>query len=71
MGAVTILAAAQKTLEAFAGIVEHFGLYAATYGLALQRLAQTADSGLHPRQRYRGQAHGSCGDGRALPSTRV
>ncbi len=34
------LVAAQRTLEAFAGIVEHFGLYAATYGLALQRLAQ-------------------------------
>ena len=34
------LMAAQLTLEAFAGIVEHFGLYAATYGLALQRIAQ-------------------------------
>ena len=31
---------AQETLEAFAGVVEHFGLYAATYGLAVQRLAQ-------------------------------
>jgi uncharacterized protein YyaL (SSP411 family) len=31
---------AKKTLEAFAGIVEHFGLYAASYGLALQRLIQ-------------------------------
>ena len=29
---------AEETLEAFAGIVEHFGLYAATYGLALQRM---------------------------------
>jgi len=29
---------AQDTLEAFAGIVEHFGLYAASYGLALQRM---------------------------------
>jgi uncharacterized protein YyaL (SSP411 family) len=29
---------AKQTLEAFAGIVEHFGLYAASYGLALQRL---------------------------------
>jgi uncharacterized protein YyaL (SSP411 family) len=28
---------AQDTLEAFAGIVEHFGLYAGAYGLALQR----------------------------------
>ncbi len=34
------LVAAQETLEAFAGVVEHFGLYAATYGLALQRIAQ-------------------------------
>lgn len=31
---------AQETLESFAGIVEHFGLYAASYGLALQRLLQ-------------------------------
>jgi uncharacterized protein YyaL (SSP411 family) len=31
---------AKKTLESFAGIVEHFGLYAASYGLALQRLVQ-------------------------------
>ncbi|NYF80371.1 thioredoxin domain-containing protein [Granulicella arctica] len=29
---------ATDTLEAFAGIVEHFGLYAASYGLALQRM---------------------------------
>lgn len=29
---------AVETLEAFAGIVEHFGLYAATFGLALMRL---------------------------------
>ncbi len=33
-------AKAQATLEHFAGIVEHFGLYAASYGLALQRLVQ-------------------------------
>jgi hypothetical protein len=33
-------ARAKATLEAFAGIVEHFGLYAASYGLALQRLIQ-------------------------------
>ena len=36
------LALAQETLEAFAGVVEHFGLYAASYGLALQRLLQRA-----------------------------
>jgi uncharacterized protein YyaL (SSP411 family) len=34
------LLAAQETLETFAGVVEHFGLYAATYGLALQRMLQ-------------------------------
>jgi uncharacterized protein YyaL (SSP411 family) len=33
---------AQQTLETFAGVVEHFGLYAASYGLALQRLVQRA-----------------------------
>jgi hypothetical protein len=31
---------ALETMETFAGVVEHFGLYAATYGLALQRLVQ-------------------------------
>ena len=31
---------AQETLETFAGVVEHFGLYAATYGIALQRMLQ-------------------------------
>ena len=29
---------ARQTLEAFAGVVEHFGLYAASYGMALQRM---------------------------------
>jgi uncharacterized protein YyaL (SSP411 family) len=29
---------AEDTLASFAGIVEHFGLYAGTYGLALERL---------------------------------
>jgi len=29
---------ALETLETFAGVVEHFGLYVASYGLALQRL---------------------------------
>ncbi|MDE3105258.1 MAG: thioredoxin domain-containing protein [Acidobacteriota bacterium] len=33
---------AQDTMETFAGVVEHFGLYAASYGLALQRLVQRA-----------------------------
>ena len=32
--------AAQETMETFAGVVEHFGLYAATYGLTLQRMLQ-------------------------------
>ncbi|MHB8889232.1 MAG: thioredoxin domain-containing protein [Acidobacteriaceae bacterium] len=31
---------AEDTLEAFAGVVEHFGLYAGTYGLAMQRMMQ-------------------------------
>jgi uncharacterized protein YyaL (SSP411 family) len=31
---------AQRTIENFAGVVEHFGLFAATYGLALQRMVQ-------------------------------
>lgn len=34
------MVAAQETLETFAGVVEHFGLFAATYGIALQRLLQ-------------------------------
>jgi len=29
---------AKQTLDAFAGVVEHFGLYAASYALALQRM---------------------------------
>lgn len=39
-GREAFLAAAQETLETFAGVVEHFGLYAATYGLALGRIAR-------------------------------
>jgi uncharacterized protein YyaL (SSP411 family) len=31
---------AEDTMHSFAGVVEHFGLYAGTYGLALQRMAQ-------------------------------
>jgi uncharacterized protein YyaL (SSP411 family) len=37
-GSVEYGAKAQETLEAFAGVVEHFGLYAATYALALERM---------------------------------
>ena len=33
-------AQAKATLECFAGMVEHFGLYAASYGLALRRMAE-------------------------------
>ena len=33
---------ARETMAAFAGVVEHFGLYAATYTLALQRLLTPA-----------------------------
>jgi uncharacterized protein YyaL (SSP411 family) len=29
---------AEDTLDSFAGIVEHFGLYAGSYGLALERM---------------------------------
>ena len=39
-GSEEYMLAAQSTLEIFSGVVEHFGLYAATYGLALQRLLQ-------------------------------
>jgi hypothetical protein len=31
---------AQDTLEAFGGVVEHFGLYAANYALALRRMIE-------------------------------
>ena len=41
-GSTEYAAKAQETLEAFAGVVEHFGLYAATYALALQRLLTPA-----------------------------
>jgi uncharacterized protein YyaL (SSP411 family) len=33
-------AKARETLDAFAGVVEHFGLYASTYALTVQRMAQ-------------------------------
>ena len=35
-------ARARETLETFAGVVEHFGLYAASYGLALRRAVEGA-----------------------------
>ncbi len=31
---------AEDTIESFAGVVEHFGLYAGTFGLAMQRMVQ-------------------------------
>jgi uncharacterized protein YyaL (SSP411 family) len=37
-GSAEYAAKAQETLETFAGVVEHFGLYAATYALALERM---------------------------------
>jgi hypothetical protein len=37
-GSADYLAKAQETLAAFAGVVEHFGLYAATYAMALERM---------------------------------
>ncbi|HEY4380678.1 MAG TPA: thioredoxin domain-containing protein [Acidobacteriaceae bacterium] len=39
-GRLDYLEKAQETLETFAGVVEHFGLYAATYALALQRIVR-------------------------------
>jgi uncharacterized protein YyaL (SSP411 family) len=46
---------AEQTLESFAGIVEHFGLYAGTYGLALELLllspAQVVVIGAGPEAR--------------------
>ena len=36
---------AEDTLESFAGIVEHFGLYAGSYGLALERLLAGSGAG--------------------------
>ena len=46
---------AQETLESFAGIVEHFGLYAGSYGLALELLllapAQVVVIGAGPEAR--------------------
>jgi hypothetical protein len=39
-GDATYETRAQETLETFAGIVEHFGLYAASYGLALRRAVE-------------------------------
>jgi len=32
---------AEDTLESFGGVVEHFGLYAGAYGLAMQRMVQS------------------------------
>jgi uncharacterized protein len=37
-GRIDLREKAEDTLEAFAGVVTHFGLYAGTYGLALERL---------------------------------
>ena len=39
-GRLDYAAKAQETLETFAAVVEHFGLYAATYALALQRMVR-------------------------------
>jgi hypothetical protein len=41
-GSAEYAAKAQETMAAFAGVVEHFGLYAATYTLALQLLLTPA-----------------------------
>jgi uncharacterized protein YyaL (SSP411 family) len=39
-GRLDFLEKAQETLETFAGVVDHFGLYASTYALALQRMVR-------------------------------
>jgi uncharacterized protein YyaL (SSP411 family) len=39
-GRADFAAKAKATLECFAGVVEHLGLYAATYGLALRRMIE-------------------------------
>jgi uncharacterized protein YyaL (SSP411 family) len=39
-GRLDYMEKAEETLETFAGVVEHFGLYAATYALALQRMVR-------------------------------
>jgi uncharacterized protein YyaL (SSP411 family) len=39
-GEAVYMARARETLETFAGVVEHFGLYAASYGLALRRAVE-------------------------------
>jgi uncharacterized protein YyaL (SSP411 family) len=41
-GSTEYAARARETMEAFAGVVEHFGLYAATYALALQKMLMSA-----------------------------
>jgi uncharacterized protein YyaL (SSP411 family) len=38
IGGIDLREKAEDTLKAFAGVVTHFGLYAGTYGLALERL---------------------------------
>ena len=43
-------AKAQATIENFADVVEHFGLFAATYGLALQSLVQDPIQGVRDRR---------------------
>jgi len=42
MGDESLRAKAKATLECFAGVVEHFGLHCASYGLALRRLVLPA-----------------------------
>jgi len=41
-GSAEYAARAQETMETFAGVAEHFGLYAATYALALQAMVTPA-----------------------------
>ena len=50
-GKATYREIAEDTLESFAGIVEHFGLYAGSYGLAAERLLAGPGAGSRGRIR--------------------
>ena len=54
---------ALETMETFAGVVEHFGLYAASYGLALQRMVQRSVQVCVIGDDRGGAAAGGCGAG--------
>ena len=57
---------AQETLETFAGVVEHFGLYAASYGLALAADGAAGGAGLRDGRRCCGAETGGGGAWRGM-----